>query len=127
MLISEVGEKYGLTPDTLRYYERIGLIPPVKRRPNGIREYDDYSCGWIQFIHCMRKAGMPVETLVEYVQLYQQGAVTKEARKELLLEEHRRLNERIVDLQAVKERLLYKINNYDQLEESVVIMNKDNW
>lgn len=126
MLISEVGEKYGLTPDTLRYYERIGLIPPVKRRPNGIREYDDYSCGWIQFIHCMRKAGMPVETLVEYVQLYQQGAVTKEARKELLLEEHRRLNERIVELQAVKERLLYKINNYDQLEESVVIMNKDN-
>lgn len=127
MLISEVGEKYGLTPDTLRYYERIGLIPTVKRRPNGIREYDDYSCGWIQFIHCMRKAGMPVETLVEYVQLYQQGAVTKEARKELLLEEHRRLNERIVELQAVKERLLYKINNYDQLEESVVIMNKDNW
>ena len=126
MLISEVGEKYGLTPDTLRYYERIGLIPPVKRRPNGIREYDDYSCGWIQFIHCMRKAGMPVETLVEYVQLYQQGAVTKEARKELLLEEHRRLNERIAELQAVKERLLYKINNYDQLEESVVIMNKDN-
>ena len=126
MLISEVGEKYGLTPDTLRYYERIGLIPTVKRRPNGIREYDDYSCGWIQFIHCMRKAGMPVETLVEYVQLYQQGAVTKEARKELLLEEHRRLNERIVELQAVKERLLYKINNYDQLEESVVIMNKDN-
>lgn len=126
MLISEVGEKYGLTPDTLRYYERIGLIPPVKRRPNGIREYDDYSCGWIQFIHCMRKAGMPVETLVEYVQLYQQGAVTKEARKELLLEEHRRLNERIVELQAVKERLLYKINNYDQLEESVVIMNKNN-
>lgn len=126
MLISEVGEKYGLTPDTLRYYERIGLIPPVKRRPNGIREYDDYSCGWIQFIHCMRKAGMPVETLVEYVQLYQQGSVTKEARKELLLEEHRRLIERIVELQAVKERLLYKINNYDQLEESVVIMNKDN-
>ena len=48
MIISEVSEKYGLTHDTLRYYERIGLIPPVKRRPNGIREYDDYSCGWIE-------------------------------------------------------------------------------
>ena len=71
--------------------------------------------------------GVGKSTLVEYVQLYQHGAVTKEARKELLLEEHRRLNERIVELQAVKERLLYKINNYDQLEESVVIMNKDNW
>ena len=126
MLISEVGEKYGLTPDTLRYYERIGLIPPVKRRPNGIREYDDYSCGWIQFIHCMRKAGMPVETLVEYVQLYQQGAATKEARKGLLLGEYRRLDERVVELQAIKERLLCKIDNYDHLEESVETMDKDN-
>ncbi|WP_425057953.1 HTH-type transcriptional regulator AdhR [Sporomusa carbonis] len=119
MLISEVSEKYGLTQDTLRYYERIGLIPPVKRKPNGIREYDDYSCGWIEFIHCMRKAGIPVETLVEYVQLYQQGPGTKEARKELLLEEYRRLDERIAELQAIKERLACKIENYDHLEDSV--------
>ena len=126
MIISEVSEKYGLTHDTLRYYERIGLIPPVKRRPNGIREYDDYSCGWIEFIYCMRKAGLPIETLVEYVQLYQQGAATKEARKGLLLGEYRRLNERTLELQTVKERLLYKINNYDQIEESVEIMDKDN-
>ena len=126
MIISEVSEKYGLTHDTLRYYERIGLIPPVKRRPNGIREYDGYSCGWIEFIHCMRKAGLPIETLVEYVQLYQQGAATKEARKGLLLGEYRRLNERTLELQTVKERLLYKINNYDQIEESVEIMDKDN-
>ena len=126
MIISEVSGKYGLTHDTLRYYERIGLIPPVKRRPNGIREYDDYSCGWIEFIHCMRKAGMPVETLVEYVQLYQQGPATKEARKELLLDEYRRLDERVMELQAIKERLLCKIDNYDHLEESVENMDKDN-
>ena len=126
MIISEVSEKYGLTHDTLRYYERIGLIPPVKRRPNGIREYDGYSCGWIEFIYCMRKAGLPIETLVEYVQLYQQGAATKEARKGLLLGEYRRLDERTLELQTVKERLLYKINNYDQIEESVEIMDKDN-
>ena len=113
MIISEVSEKYGLTHDTLRYYERIGLIPPVKRRPNGIREYDDYSCGWIEFIYCMRKAGLPIETLVEYVQLYQQGAATKEARKGLLLGEYRRLDERIVELQAIKKRLLCKIDNYN--------------
>ena len=122
MIISEVSEKYGLTHDTLRHYERIGLIPPVKRRPNGIREYDGYSCGWIEFIHCMRKAGIHVETLVEYVQLYQQGRDTKEARKELLLEEYRRLDERIAELQAIKERLACKIENYDQLEDAVESM-----
>ena len=119
MKISEVSEKYGLTQDTLRYYERIGLIPPVKRNPNGIREYDDYSCGWIEFIHCMRKAGIQVEVLVDYVQLYQQGPETKKARKKLLMEEYRRLEARITELQLLKERLSCKIENYDQLDESV--------
>ena len=125
MRISEVSEKYGLTQDTLRYYERIGLIPPVKRNQNGIREYDDYSCGWIEFIHCMRKAGIQVEVLIEYVQLYQRGPDTKAARKALLLEEYRRLNERITELQALKDRLACKIENYDQLEESVENMDKN--
>ena len=49
MTISEVSEKYGLTPDTLRYYERIGLIPPVPRTKSGLRDYDEQSCGWIGF------------------------------------------------------------------------------
>ena len=124
MKISEVSEKYGLTQDALRYYERIGLIPPVKRNQNGIREYDDYSCGWVEFIHCMRKAGIPVEALVEYVQLYQQGPDTKEARKELLMEEYRRLDERIAELQQLKDRLACKIDNYDHLEESVESIEK---
>lgn len=119
MIISEVSEKYGLTQDTLRYYERIGLIPPVKRKPNGIREYDDYSCGWIEFIHCMRRAGIPVEALVEYVQLYQMGSETKEARRELLREEFRRLEDRIAELQAVKDRLAYKLEHYDEMENSL--------
>ena len=119
MLISEVSEKYGLTQDTLRYYERIGLIPQVKRRPNGIREYDEYCCGWVEFAHCMRKAGLPIEVLIEYVQLYQQGPGTKAARKELLQEEYRRLIERISELQAVKERLAFKIEHYDDLDESI--------
>ena len=124
MKISEVSEKYGLTLDALRYYERIGLIPPVKRNSSGIREYDDYSCGWVEFVHCMRKAGIQVEVLVEYVQLYQQGSETKVARKELLLEEYRRLDARIAELTAIKERLACKIENYDQLEESVESMDK---
>ena len=125
MKISEVSEKYGLTQDTLRYYERIGLIPAVKRSPNGIREYDDYSCGWIEFIHCMRKAGIQVEVLIEYVQLYQQGPDTKEARKELLQEEYRRLDERVVELQALKDSLAWKIENYDRLEAAVGNMDKN--
>lgn len=116
MVISEVSEKYGLTHDALRYYERVGLIPPVPRKPNGIRNYDEYSCGWIGFIHCMRNAGIPVEVLVEYVHLYRQGKATKEARLELLEGELQRLNERIEKLQATRDRLLGKINNYDEFD-----------
>jgi DNA-binding transcriptional MerR regulator len=119
MLISEVSEKYGLTQDTLRYYERVGLIPPVPRKPNGIRDYDDYSCGWVEFIHCMRNSGIPVEVLVEYVQLYQQGSKTKEARIGLLQEELKRLDERIANLQATRSRLAYKIEHYDDYDKSL--------
>lgn len=125
MKISEVSEKYGLTQDALRYYERIGLIPPVTRNHNGIREYDDYSCGWIEFIHCMRKAGIQVEVLVDYVQLYQQGPETKAARKKLLMEENHRLDTRITEFQALKKRLSWKIENYDQFDEAVVNMDRN--
>lgn len=118
MIISEVSEKYGMTQDALRYYERVGLIPPVPRKPNGIRDYDDYSCGWVEFSHCMRNSGIPVEVLVEYVQLYQQGSKTKEARKDLLRDELKRLEKRIADLQATRDRLALKIENYDDLEKS---------
>mgnify|MGYP000862557710 CR=1 FL=1 len=81
MTISEVSEKYGLTPDTLRYYERIGLIPPVPRTRSGLRDYDESSCNWIEFIKCMRGAGLQIEVLIEYVALYQQGDSTIEQEK----------------------------------------------
>ena len=82
--ISEASRKYGLTPDTLRYYERIGLIPPVPRTKSGIRDYGEESCGWIELMKCMRAAGVQIEALAEYVALYQQGEATLGARRALL-------------------------------------------
>ena len=64
MTIAEVSEKYGISPDTLRYYEKEGLLPPVKRTAGGIRDYGESDCGWVEFIKCMRSAGLPVEVLV---------------------------------------------------------------
>lgn len=117
MLISEVSEKYGLTQDTLRYYERVGLIPKVPRMKNGIRNYDEASCGWIEFIKCMRSAGLPIEVLIEYVHLSKEGDSTITARKELLLEERRNLQERIIEMQQTLERLNYKISIYEDAEK----------
>ena len=83
MKIAEVSKKYNLTEDTIRYYEKIGLIPRVPRTKSGIREFDDESCRWVEFIKCMRNSGMTIEVLTEYVNLYKQGEGTAEARKQL--------------------------------------------
>lgn len=114
MNITEAGKQIHMTPDTLRYYERIGLIPPVKRTKSGIRNYDETDIKWIEFISCMRSAGLPIEVLIEYVSLFQQGTVTNEARKNILIEQRNILAARLQDLQKIVERLDYKIDTYEK-------------
>ena len=85
MTIAEVSKKYDISSDTLRYYERVGLIPPVPRTSGGIRDYDEASCGWIELMKCLRAAGVQIEALVEYTALAQQGDDTQAQRKMILL------------------------------------------
>ena len=115
MTIAETSKKYGLTADTLRYYERIGLIPPVPRTKGGVRNYDDASCGWIEVVKCMRSAGVQIEALIEYGALCRQGEGTEERRKEILLEQRALLLGRMEKMQRSLDRLDYKIANYDQI------------
>ena len=115
MTIAEVSKQYNISDDTLRYYERIGLIPPVNRNKNGIRDYTDEDCKWVDFIKCMRSAGLPIEVLIEYVTLFRQGNSTIEARKEILIEQRGILEEKINFMTATLERLNYKIDNYDTI------------
>lgn len=114
MMIAEVSKKYDLSQDTLRYYERIGLIPSVNRNKSGVRDYTEEDCRWIEFIKCMRNAGLPIEVLIEYVGLFQQGDATIKSRKELLIEQRRQLIVRIEDMQRTLERLNYKIESYER-------------
>ena len=114
MTISEVSEKFGMSQDTLRYYERIGLIPRVNRNKSGNRDYTEEDCRWVEFIKCMRSAGLPIEVLIEYVALFQQGAETSEARKELLIEQRKQLVIRMEDMKRTLERLDNKIVRYEQ-------------
>lgn len=115
MNIAEVSKKFELSQDTLRYYERIGLIPYVARSKSGIRDYSKEDCRWIEFIKCMRNAGLPIEALIEYVTLFQQGDSTSEARKELLIEQRNQLVLRIEEMNNTLNRLNYKINRYEQI------------
>jgi DNA-binding transcriptional MerR regulator len=114
MTIAEVAKKYELTPDTLRYYERVGLIPGVGRTSGGIRNYQYEDCRWIEFVKCMRGAGLPIETLIEYVRLFQMGDKTIETRKSLLVEQRDALAGRIDEMQKTLERLNGKIDRYEK-------------
>ncbi|MBE7721869.1 MAG: MerR family transcriptional regulator [Lacrimispora celerecrescens] len=114
MTIAEVAKKHGLTPDTLRYYERIGLLPKVARTAGGIRDYSDEDCRWVEYIKCMRLAGVSVETLVEYVTLFHQGSDTVTVRKKLLLEQREQIVSKIEELNAVLERLDWKLDGYEE-------------
>ncbi len=115
MLIAEVCKKYDLTADTIRYYERIGLIPTIPRTENGIRNFDEESCRWIEFIKCMRNAGMEIEILLEYVNLFKKGKSTVQARKQLLEEQRKKLVEKQKNINSTIERLDYKLELYDEI------------
>ncbi len=110
MRISEVGEQCHISADTLRYYERIGLLPPVHRNDGGIRDYSDLDVRRVEFIKCMRRAGLPIEVLIEYYGLVQQGDETIKARKEILVEQRSELVARMDELQKTLDLLNYKIS-----------------
>lgn len=114
MTIKEVSEKYDISQDTLRYYERVGLIPAVSRTSGGIRNYDDEALGWVENAICMRSAGVPIEALIEYVKLFQEGDSTIQARLELLQEQLTGLEEQKVHIESTMKRLNYKISCYEK-------------
>ena len=114
MKIAEVSEQYGFPSDTLRYYERVGLIPPVNRNESGIRDYNELDLRRVDFIKCMRSAGLPVEVLIEYVALVQQGDKTIEARKEILKEQRELLVARMKEMQKTLDILDHKIEVYEK-------------
>ena len=113
MTIRQVCARYGLTQDTLRYYEKTGAIPRVKRSASGVRDYDAEALGWVQNAVCMRSAGVPVERIAEYVRLFQAGDSTIAARRDLLAEVREGLLEQCRQLDGEIERLSFKIGCYD--------------
>lgn len=113
MKIGEVSEKYEISSDTLRYYERIGLLLSVNRSDSGIREFSELDLRRVSFIKCMRNAGLPIEVLIRYFELVKQGDQTIEARKEILIEQREQLRARMKGVQETLDLLDYKISVYE--------------
>lgn len=115
MKIAEASKTYDIPADTLRYYERVGLLRDVTRTASGIRDYSEQDCARIQFVKCMRGAGMSVESLVRYMELLDEGDATIPARISLLEEQRDLMRQRIAEMQAGVDRLDYKIANYEDI------------
>ena len=113
MKIGEASEKTGVSVDTLRYYEKVGLVPAIQRDEHGVRDYTEANLRWVEFVKCMRHAGLPIEALTTYVSLVRAGDETVETRKALLEEQRGLLAERIKEMQRTMLYLDYKIRVYE--------------
>ena len=114
MQISEVAKEFGLTTDTLRYYEREGLIGPIAKGENGIRNYTESDLHRIQFVKCMRSAGLEISFLKRYLKLLDEGDKTIKERREILVEQRKILKKKLDAMQEAYDRLNYKIDLYDK-------------
>ena len=121
MTISEVSKKYGLSQDTLRYYEKVGAIPPVHRTKSGVRDYTEEDCGWVDLVKCMRGSGLSVEVMAEYVRLQLQGDETIPQRRQLLVDQRDQLTAQLQLIQDTMKRLDYKISRYDEAIKTGVL------
>lgn len=95
MQIGEISERLGLSAYTLRYYEKIGIIPPVKRDRHGLRDYSEADYEWIAFIQCMKNSGMNIQTLMQYARLWEEGTDTVEVKKQLLHKQQKLLTAKL--------------------------------
>ena len=114
MNIKSASDLLGISADTIRYYERVGLVPPITRTATGIRDFQDYDIEALEFIKCFRSAGVSVDSLVDYMSLYQKGDETREERLGILEEEKKKLEERLSQLQVALNRLNLKIKLYKE-------------
>ena len=118
MTIAEVSEKHQISADTLRYYEKEGLIPYISRTEGGVRNYTQEDCARIGFVKCMRSAGLSIEVLKQYFELFAKGKRTLKTRRDLLATEREKLRARMAELQDTLKRLDYKISVYDNALKS---------
>lgn len=113
MNIDTVAKKFDVTNDTLRYWERVGILPPVKRNQSGYREYSKYDMNWIFCIKALRHAGMTIEALIEFVELYRDDHLNADVRKSLLIEQRQDLVDKVAAINQTLNYLNYKIDHYE--------------
>ena len=105
--ISQVAQMMGVTPSTLRYYDKEGLLPNVKR-VNGIRVFEDADFPWLRILNCLKGTGMPIRQIKKYVDLCAAGDATLEQRYAIIKEQRQHVLDQIEQLNFYLKDLDYK-------------------
>ncbi|MDA3812083.1 MAG: MerR family transcriptional regulator [Spirochaetaceae bacterium] len=117
--VRETVQETGLSEHTLRYYEKIGLMEPVKRSNSGHRSYSQNDIDWIGFLKCLRSTGMPIETMKIYVDLQRMGDDRFENRLRIMQSHKITVLEKIEELNRYLTTIDYKINYYTKERDSI--------
>lgn len=117
--IAQAAQHSGLSIDTLRYYERIGLVEPPDRDAGGRRAYSDEDLRWLTFLTKLRTTGMSIRTMREYARLRHQGPASTGRRRQILVDQRTEVLARIADLENCVSVLDYKIDNYERIERDL--------
>ena len=116
MRISEAAQRSGLGVDTIRYYEKSGMVPKVQRHPNGQRLFSAENVEWLTLLYWLRETGMTMKTMHRFASLYAEGDRTIPERRALLLQHADLLKKRKLDLARCEELLAYKLAKYKDIE-----------
>jgi DNA-binding transcriptional MerR regulator len=118
--IEQAAKETGLSADTLRYYERIGLITDVERATNGHRRYSDQDIGWIAFLKRLRTTGMPISQMQRFAQLRREGDATIAQRREMLEQHRQDLQDRIQAIMDCIAVIDAKIARHKRHEQTII-------
>lgn len=119
MRITEAAEQSGLNIDTIRYYEKSGLLPEIPRGSDGHRRFSTENIDWLILLGSLRSTGMAMKTMAQFADLYRQGDHTIPDRRKILLEHAQHLDQKRQDLDRCDELLSYKLKMYDQREREM--------
>lgn len=117
-LIGDITERFGISQDTLRYYDKAGLLPFVKRNAAGRREFTEDDLGYIEVIDCLKKSGIPVKEIAKFMDWCVEGDSTLPKRYTFMLEQEAQLERKITELQAQLDFLRWKKWYYQTANEA---------
>ena len=112
--IGQVAQKTGLSTHTLRYYEKEGLLPFVKKSGSGLRIFSDSDLGWLAMIVCLKEPGMPLKGIKQYIDWFIEGDSTLQNRLDMFRAQKTHIEEQIAQLQKHMEKINYKIKLYEE-------------